>query len=111
MGIITVLKGQFKSEDSLVGIKETKEMIIGANEVSLVLISKFRDGVQFSDFTQMYFELKEDEAFKEALKAAYDNYQAIPDEIADIDAIEGLELAEIQLPYITRLVALFKKES
>lgn len=112
MGIIAVLKSQFKNENSVVGIKETKEMVIGANEVSLIMISKFRDGVQFADFTELYTELKEDAEFKAAMNAAYDNYQAIPAEIADIDAGEGLELAEVQLPYITKLVALFpKKES
>jgi len=99
---------QFTSKDSVVGVVETKELIVGANELSLVLISKFRDGVQFSDFTEMYADLNGDEDFKNAVMKAYDNYQAIPAEISDIDALEGLELAEVQLPYITKLVDLFK---
>lgn len=110
IGIIAVLKSSFNSDASKVGIKETKEMIIGANILTLVLIEKFKDGVQFADFTEMYGELVNDEAVKKAMQDAYENYSVIPEEISDIDALEGLELAEIQLPYINELVNALKKE-
>ena len=109
IGVIAVIKTQFKSENSIAGIKETKELLIGANEVSLVMISKFRDGIQFSDFTELYSELKEDEDFKNAMSAAYDNYKLVPEEVKDADGAEGLELAEVQLQYIPKIIAQFKK--
>lgn len=110
LSVFTLLIPQLKKADSKLGVKESKEMLVGLNELSLLLVSKFKDGVQFSDFTEMYAHLQSDAEFEAKLKAAYDNYQVIPEEIEDVDAGEGLELASVQLEYVPKLVDGLKKE-
>lgn len=107
--VFSMVAPQLKSKDSKYGIKETKEALIGVNEVSLELATRFKDGVQVADFTEFYSKLTSDEAFKEKVKAAYDNYQAIPDEVKDVDAGEGIELAVVQLDYTPKFIAIFSK--
>lgn len=109
--VLGFLAPALKSADSVVGIKETKEMIIGVNELGLVLMNGFKDGIQFSDFAAFWSHYRNDTAFQLALKAAWDNYQAIPAEIKDIDVGEGLELAAVQLEYVPKLVDALKKET
>jgi hypothetical protein len=108
--MITFLAPQLKSKDSKLDIKETKEALIGINEVSLCLAEKFKDGVQVTDFTELYAKITSDEAFKEKVKAAYDNYKAIPEEVKDVDAGEALELAAIQLDYAPKFIEVFAKD-
>ena len=86
------------------GYKETGEVLTGVNEVSLVLIKGFRDGVQFSDFYDFYEHWKNNEEFKEKLKAAYENYNIVPDEVGELDAEDYVGLISIQLPYIPKLI-------
>lgn len=101
---------QLKSEDSKEGIKETKEALIGVNEVSLFMCEKLQDGVQFSDATDFYSKLTSDEAFKAKVKEAYEGYDKIPSEVKDVDAGEGLELASVQVGYVEKFLACFKKQ-
>lgn len=108
--VFTMISAQLKSPDSKHGIKETKEALIGINEVSLCLAEKFKDGVQVSDFTEFYAKITSDEAFKAKVKDAYDNYKAIPEEIKDVDAGEGLELAVVQLDYAPKFLDIFKSK-
>ena len=110
LSVLTLLIPQLKKADSVVGVKESKEMLIGLNELSLLLLKKFKDGVQFNDFTEMYSQLQNDPEFKIKIEAAYENYQVIPEEIKDIDGGEGLELASVQLEYTPKLINEFKKE-
>lgn len=108
--VFALLIPSLKSADSKEGIKETKEMLVGLNELSLLLLGKFKDGVQFVDFTEMYSHLQNDADFKAKLEAAYTNYQAIPAEVKDVDAGEGLELASVQIEYVPKIQAALAKE-
>jgi hypothetical protein len=107
--VLSMVAPQLKSQESKHGIKETKEALIGVNEVSLELAKKFKDGVQVSDFTEFYSKLTSDADFKAKVHAAYDNYKAIPDEVKDIDGGEGLELAVVQLDYTPKFLDVFAK--
>lgn len=109
--VLALVAPQLKKEDSVHGIKETKEALIGVNEVSLCLAEKFKDGVQFTDFTEFYAKITTDEEFKNKLKAAYDNYQAIPEEIKDVDAGEACELLAVQLDYTPKIIEVFAKDA
>ena len=71
-----------------VGIKETKEALVGVNEIALHVASKFKDGVQFGDFLSFYNDFVNDADFKAKLHAAWDGYQAIPEEVKDIYIFE-----------------------
>lgn len=89
------------------GIKETKEGLVGVNEISIFLITRFRDGVQFADFTAFWDKLTKDEEFKKVLQDAYDKWQDIPKELRDLDLSEGLSLASLQIAFIPRIVEAF----
>lgn len=92
----------------MTGIKETKEALIGVNEVAVLIASKFKDGVQFGDFAAFWEAFKNDAEFKAKMEAAYMGYQAIPEEVKDLDIGEGIELAMVQIQYVPKLVAAFK---
>lgn len=92
------------------GIKETKEGLIAANEIAVLIISRFKNGIQLEDFEAFYEKLTNDAVFKAQLQAGWDNYKAIPAEIKDVDVNEGVELAMVQLSYLTRLLGALKKQ-
>lgn len=89
-----------------VGVKETKELLVGVNEVGLALVERLKDGVQLTDAVAFYEKLVSDPAFKSKVFAAYENWQAVPDEVKDLDVGEAVELAGVQLGYIPKYVAL-----
>jgi hypothetical protein len=84
--------------------KELKELVVGVNEVSLCLISQFKDGVQVMDFVAFYEKLTSDAEFKSKVEAAYLGAQQIPAEVADLDAGEVVELVMVQAGYVPRLI-------
>lgn len=86
------------------GIKETQEALVAANEVSLIMINRLKDGVQLADFQAFYDKLTNDEVFKAKLEAAWTDWKLIPAELKDISLSEGLQLATLQISYIPRLV-------
>lgn len=90
-----------------VGIMEVKEALVGVNEVAVLIASKFKDGVQFSDFAAFWDAFKNDADFKAKMEAAYNGYQNIPEEVKDLDLAEGLELAMVQIQYVPKLVKAF----
>lgn len=109
--VIAMIAPQLKKDDSVHGIKETKEALIGVNEVSLCLAEKFKDGIQFTDFTEFYAKVTTDADFKGKIEAAYENYKAIPEEIKDVDAGEACELLAVQLDYTPKFLDVFSKQS
>lgn len=91
-----------------VGIKETKEALIGLNEVGVLLASRLKDGVGVDDFTAVWEKLRNDEEFKAKVQAAYDKAGEIPSEIADLDLGEGVDLALTQVSYVPKFVEALK---
>ncbi len=90
------------------GNKETKEALIGVIALSALLAKKFKDGVQFKDFTEMYSEIKDDPEFVAKMKEAYEGIGAVPDEVRDFDLEETFDLLIDILPEIKNLVGAFK---
>lgn len=90
--LVAVLAPGLKNGASTHGVKELREMIKGVLTVAVYLIGKFKDGVQFTDFTEFYTHLSTDAEFKKVLEDAYTGYKLVPEEIKDIDAGEGLEV-------------------
>lgn len=89
-------------------IKNTKEVIVAANEMSLVLIKLLKDGIQLTDAMEFYAKVVSDEAFRNILLNAYDGIKNVPTELGDIDAIEATELGILQLSYIPKFVETLK---
>lgn len=99
-----------KNPDSLKPIKDFKEAVIAALEIGLMAFRLFKDGVQFSDFTEFYNAMVNNEEFKAKVKAGYENYQAIPEQLKDADAGEVLEVVAGVVDYIPRFMNEAKKE-
>lgn len=91
-------------------IKETKEAIIGANELALLLITRLKDGLQLvEDISAIIGKLMSDAEFQAKMQAAYENIQAIPEEIKDLQIGEIVELVGIQVSYVPKIVDALKK--
>jgi len=94
----------------MTGIKETTEALIAFNEITVFLITRFKDGVDFSDFAAIWNKITEDEEFKTILGKAYDNIGKRPEEVADIDFKEGVDLGSIQLKYLPKILQALKSK-
>jgi hypothetical protein len=75
-----------------VGIKESKEAIDGAVELSKFVISRAKDGIGIDDASALVMKLLADEAFKAKLQSAVEGIQLVPAEFKDLDFSEGVEL-------------------
>lgn len=94
----------------MAGVKETKELLVGVNELALILVARLKDGFQASeDIAAIIAKLQADEDFKAKMKAAYDGVAAIPDEVKDLDLAEGIELALAQAAYVPKILEAAKK--
>jgi hypothetical protein len=94
----------------MIGIQETKEALIGINELSIVLAQQLKDGFQVgSDLAAIVGKWQSDADFQAKLTAAFIGIQKVPDEIKDLDLSEGIELASIQLAYVPKIVEALKK--
>ena len=94
----------------VIGVKETKEMLVGANELTIALLAQLKDGFQMADLAALFAKLQADEDFKAKLQAAYDGMAGIPAEMKDISMAEGIELALVQVQYLPKIIAAAKKE-
>lgn len=89
-----------------VGIKETKEAVVGVNEVGLHVARRLKDGFQvIPDSIAFYNDLVNDPDFKSKIIAAWENHQAIPEEVKDLDTGEVVELVVIQASYVPKIIA------
>ena len=86
------------------GVKETKEVLVAANEVALALVVASKDGLDLSDGLALVGNAK----VKEALMVAADSISKVPAEVKDLDLGEGLELAQVQLAYVPKYVEALK---
>jgi len=93
----------------MAGTKETKELLIGINELSIYLLSLLKDGASFKDAMDFYNYCKENEEFKLKLFAAYDGCKQIPEEVKDLDLLEVFEIAQLQLNFVPAIIKAVKK--
>lgn len=92
------------------GIKETKEVLIGVNELSIFLITLLKDGFQLQqDIAAIIAKLSTDDSFKQKLSEAYAGITSVGNEIKDITVAEGAELAIIQASYLPKIIEALKK--
>ena len=85
-------------------IKDVEEILIACNELMILMLKRFKDGVQFDDFLSLYNSLMEDERIKKIMFDAYEGYKKIPAQAKDIDVEETCKLLAIQLSYIPIIV-------
>jgi len=92
-----------------VGIKETKELLDGLNELSLEIISVAKDGLQVKDAAQIVMDIMMKPEFKDKLAKAIDGVGIIPQEIKDIDLEEGVELVKFEYDGVKKIMEALKK--
>lgn len=89
--------------DEKKGIKETRELvnaILGPKGLAVLLTRVFKDGFQTSDLVEIMTTLSIDPIFRDAISGI----QKLPEEVKDIDLMEGIELAEIALRAIPAII-------
>ena len=65
--ILKIVSPFFKSPKSITGVKEFRELLKGCLCIALLLIRKFKDGVQYSDFNDFYETITSDTEFNARL--------------------------------------------
>lgn len=106
---LKLIASPFKSAESKHGVKELSEGLHGANALSLYMVGALKDGLQMEDITGLMAKWQEDEEFKKKLMDAAEGASKIPEEVKDIDASEGMELAALQIEYVDDYIEAVKK--
>lgn len=93
----------------MASIKELREVVVAANEISLFIISRLKDGVGIDDAMAAYQKLTQDAEFKKMIADAHDGLSTVGGEVKDLDLSEGLELIILQAGYVPKFVEALKK--
>lgn len=88
-------------------IKNTKEVVVAANELAVEMIKLLKDGAQVADAIQLVTDLMG--PLKDKVMAAASDISSVGDEIKDLDAMEVVELVNVQVSYVPAFVAALKK--
>ena len=92
----------------MAGIKETKEAVIGMMTVGRLVSSVTKDGVQLQDFGTVIKHYNENPEFKKAVDEAYEGFDLIGAEVADLDFKECIELGMVVMAEVPKLVESLK---
>jgi len=87
-------------------IKNTKEILVAANEIGLVVAQALKDGAQMSDVMVVVGKIMGDLQGK--VGAAISGASEAPAEIKDISVNEVVELVALQLEYVPKFVNVLK---
>jgi len=87
-------------------IKNTKEILVAANEIGLVVAQALKDGAQMSDVMVVVGKIMGDLQGK--VGAAISGASEVPVEIKDISVNEVVELVALQLEYVPKFVNVLK---
>ena len=89
-------------------IKETKDALVGINELSILLITLLKDGISLNDFSVLFEKVVKDEAFKAKMEEAYNGIAQVPQELQDLSLSEIIELATLQVGYVPKIIDALK---
>lgn len=92
------------------GIQETKEVLDAAGALGALIVGHLKDGFQpGTDIAAIGMEIWSKPDVKAQLARAADNISKVRDELKDVDALEGIELAEIGLSNAKRVIKALKE--
>ena len=87
-------------------VKNTKEVLVAANEIGLVVAAALKDGAQLADVMLVVGKIMGD--LQDKVGHAISGASDVPAEIKDIGVSEVVELVSIQLEYVPKFVAALK---
>lgn len=87
-----------------IGIKESKELLIGAMKLTTFIIKRQKDGWGMDDIEAAYEKWVSDPAFKEAMIEMIKGGGEIPKEIKDLDMMEGIELGSLAFSFVKKVI-------
>lgn len=96
-------------EPAKIGIKESKELISGAFEITKVVAVELRDGFQVQDIIDAFIAVKADPVREAKVLAALKDINLVKGELSDIDLGEGIELGLHAAKEVPALLEAFKK--
>ena len=92
-------------------VKETKELLVGVNELVVLLLVHLKDGLQVSkDLPAIFSELVGNADLQAKLKAAYDGVSQVEAEVKDLSLQEAVELGLLQVQYVEKIIDALKKK-
>lgn len=91
------------------GVQETKDVLVAVNELALFVAQRAKDGLGVDDAMALVQKVMGDEEFKLVMMKAAIAVKNLPAELKDLDIAEGVELAQLQLTYLPKLVQALKK--
>jgi hypothetical protein len=91
------------------GVKESVDVINAAGSVGAAVLKVFKDGVQFSDLTELYSQVVANEEVRNAILEAYNGVSAVPTELGEVDMEDGLELAKAGLDQVPKFLSALKE--
>lgn len=86
-----------------IGVKETKELVVGLLKILTVMVKQFKDGAQASDAAELYENIVKNPEVKAAIMAAYEGYDKVPEEVKDTSVIEFAQLVGASIPELIKL--------
>lgn len=92
------------------GIKETSEVLVALNELTVVLAKLLKDGVQMTDLNELISLIVLNPEFRSRMQLAFENAKACTEEIKDLSIVEGLALVKIQMEYVPKVIEAFSKK-
>jgi len=93
-------------------VKETKELLVGLNHLSLMLVKHLKDGFQLGkDSVAIVSELMTNKELKTALSEAANGVSKVPAEIKDMSLAEGMELVMVQVDFVPKLLEAMKADA
>ena len=98
------------AEAKKIGIENTKEALCALNMLALLLVDRFRDGIQMSDGFEIWKKFSNDKAFHDAMVLAYEGISQVNAEILDLDPTETMSLVAVQLQYIPQILDVLKSK-
>lgn len=87
-----------------VGIEESKEVLVAVNDVAVKMIGLVKKGMGLNDIVA----LLADEELKASIMKAVENISKVPSEISSIDLAEGLELVQLEIGLIPKIMEALK---
>lgn len=91
-----------------VGVKETKEALLGLMALLSAMADSFKDGVQATDISIVIAKMTQ-EPLKGKILAAYNGIDQVPSEAKDLELMEVISLLPEVMPEFIALMKAIKK--